>query len=116
MDHIGNSISVRASYVSVRDSSIFFGRYSQPFQSIKVSYHHIGRFSFWASINLYIGCGDCKLKLVDSMLESMRPMMEKRQAIADKPKEVKEILRAGTAKAQKIASATLAEVKACMKI
>jgi tryptophanyl-tRNA synthetase len=63
-----------------------------------------------------IGCGDCKLKLVDSMLESMRPMMEKRQVIAAKPKEVKEILRAGTEKAGKVASATLAEVKACMKI
>ncbi len=63
-----------------------------------------------------IGCGDCKLKLVDSMLESMRPMMEKRQVIAAKPKEVKEILHAGTEKAGKVASATLAEVKACMKI
>jgi tryptophanyl-tRNA synthetase len=63
-----------------------------------------------------IGCGDCKLKLVDSMLDSMRPMMEKRQVIAAKPKEVKEILRAGTDKAGKVASDTLREVKACMKI
>ncbi len=63
-----------------------------------------------------IGCGDCKLKLVDSMLEGMRPMMEKRQKIADKPKEVKEILRAGTETAQKVASETLREVKTCMKI
>ena len=63
-----------------------------------------------------IGCGDCKLKLVDSMLEGMRPMMEKRQVIAAKPKEVKEILRAGTAKASQVASTTLREVKACMKI
>ena len=63
-----------------------------------------------------IGCGDCKLKLVDSMLEGLRPMMEKRQVIASKPKEVKEILRAGTEKARKVASATLREVKECMKI
>ena len=63
-----------------------------------------------------IGCGDCKLKLVDSMLEGMRPMMEKRQVIAAKPKEVKEILRAGTETARKVARATLGEVKQCMKI
>jgi len=63
-----------------------------------------------------IGCGDCKLKLVDSMLEGMRPMMEKRQVIAAKPKEVNEILRAGTEKAREVASATLGEVKECMKI
>jgi tryptophanyl-tRNA synthetase len=63
-----------------------------------------------------IGCGDCKLKLVDSMLAGMRPMMEKRQEIAAKPKEVKEILRAGTEKAGKVANETLREVKQCMKI
>ncbi|GJL79794.1 MAG: tryptophan--tRNA ligase [Nitrospinaceae bacterium] len=63
-----------------------------------------------------IGCGDCKLKLVDSMLAGMRPIMEKRQEIAAKPKEVKEILRAGTEKAGKVANATLREVKQCMKI
>ncbi len=63
-----------------------------------------------------IGCGDCKLKLIDSMLEGMRPMMEKRRVIAAKPKEVKEILRAGTETARKVASATLREVKDCMKI
>jgi len=63
-----------------------------------------------------IGCGDCKLKLVDSMLEGLRPMMEKRRVIVSKPKEVKEILRAGTEKARKVASATLREVKECMKI
>jgi tryptophanyl-tRNA synthetase len=63
-----------------------------------------------------IGCGDCKLKLVDSMLAGMRPIMEKRQEIAAKPKEVKEILRAGTEKAGKVAHATLQEVKQCMKI
>ena len=63
-----------------------------------------------------IGCGDCKLKLVDSMLAGLRPMMEKRHAIAAKPKEVKEILRAGTEKAGKVANATLQQVKQCMKI
>ena len=63
-----------------------------------------------------IGCGDCKLKLVDTLLESMRPKMEKRKEIAAKPKEVYEILRAGTEKARKIACATLKETKIAMKI
>jgi tryptophanyl-tRNA synthetase len=63
-----------------------------------------------------IGCGDCKLKLVDSMLAGMRPIMEKRQEVVAKPKEVKEILRAGTEKAGKVANATLQEVKQVMKI
>lgn len=63
-----------------------------------------------------IGCGDCKLKLVDSMLAGMRPIMEKRREIAVKPEAVKEILRAGTQKAGKVANATLQEVKQCMKI
>jgi len=63
-----------------------------------------------------IGCGDCKLKLVDSMLAGMRPIMEKRQEVAAKPREVKEILRAGTEKAGKVAHATLQEVKQVMKI
>jgi tryptophanyl-tRNA synthetase len=63
-----------------------------------------------------IGCGDCKLKLKETMLEGMRPIMEKRREFAAKPKEVKEILSAGTKKAQVIAAATLNEAKAAMKI
>jgi len=63
-----------------------------------------------------IGCGDCKLKLVGALLGSMRPNMEKRKEIAAKPKEVHEILRAGTGKARKVAQATFQEAKAAMKI
>jgi tryptophanyl-tRNA synthetase len=63
-----------------------------------------------------IGCGDCKLKLKESMLVGMRPIMEKRQEIAAKPKEVQEILEEGTKKAHAVAKATLNEAKASMKI
>lgn len=63
-----------------------------------------------------IGCGDCKLKLVGTLLESMGPKMEKRKNITEKPKEVHEILRAGTLKARKVAKSTLMEAKAAMKI
>jgi len=63
-----------------------------------------------------IGCGDCKLKLTDNLLKSMLPEMEKRKEIAAKPKEVYEILRAGTNKAREVARATLLEAKTAMKI
>ncbi len=63
-----------------------------------------------------IGCGDCKQKLVDNMLEKMLPCMEKRKEIAAKPKEVYEILRAGTEKAKMVAQATLLEAKTAMRI
>jgi len=63
-----------------------------------------------------IGCGDCKLKLADNLLKSMLPSMEKRKEVAAKPKEVYEILRAGTEKAREVARATLLEAKTAMKI
>ncbi len=63
-----------------------------------------------------IGCGDCKLKLVDTLLNSMRPTMEKRKEISEKPKDVHEIIHAGTEKARKVAQDTLQEAKTAMKI
>jgi tryptophanyl-tRNA synthetase len=62
-----------------------------------------------------IGCGDCKLKLVDTMLEGMGPHMEKRREISARPKEVQEILVEGTARARKVAQKTLAKAKKAMK-
>jgi len=62
-----------------------------------------------------LGCGDCKLKLVDTMLEGLRPHMERRREIAAKPKEVEDILEEGTRKAQKVAQATMERVKQAMK-
>jgi tryptophanyl-tRNA synthetase len=46
----------------------------------------------------------------------MLPKMEKRKEVAAKPKEVYEILRAGTEKAREVARATLLEAKTAMKI
>ena len=66
--------------------------------------------------NAEIGCGDCKQKLADKMLTSMRPMMERRKEIAMKPKETQEIIFAGTEKARKVAQSTLQEAKTAMKI
>ncbi|MBT5471924.1 MAG: tryptophan--tRNA ligase, partial [Nitrospina sp.] len=63
-----------------------------------------------------IGCGDCKNMLTQTMLESMRPMMEKRNEIAKKPKDVEEIISEGTKKAQQVATSTLNRVKQAMKL
>ncbi|CAI2718574.1 tryptophan--tRNA ligase [Nitrospina watsonii] len=63
-----------------------------------------------------IGCGDCKALLAESLLAGMRPLMERRQQLAAKPKEVDEILHEGTAKARKVAQATMHKVKEAMKL
>ena len=63
-----------------------------------------------------IGCGDCKNMLTQTMLENMRPIMEKRSEITKKPKEVEEIITEGTRKAQLVATSTLDRVKQAMKI
>ena len=62
-----------------------------------------------------IGCGDCKKMLTESMLEGMRPQMERRREIGAKPKQVEEILEEGTQKAHRVAQATLEKAKAAMK-
>ena len=63
-----------------------------------------------------IGCGDCKKMLSQSMLEGMKPMLEKRNEILQKPDDVKEIIREGTLKARKVAKSTLEQAKEAMKL
>ena len=63
-----------------------------------------------------IGCGDCKKMLSQSMIEGMRPMMEKRNEILKKPDDVKEILHQGTLKAHALAKSTLEQAKQAMKL
>jgi len=62
-----------------------------------------------------IGCGDCKKMLTESMLEGMRPQMERRREISAKPREVEEILEEGTQKAHRVAQKTMEMAKAAMK-
>jgi tryptophanyl-tRNA synthetase len=62
-----------------------------------------------------IGCGDCKNMLTETMLEGMRPIMEKRNEIVKKPKDVEEIIAEGTKKAQLVATSTLDRAKQAMK-
>ncbi|MZH45722.1 MAG: tryptophan--tRNA ligase [Nitrospinae bacterium] len=63
-----------------------------------------------------IGCGDCKKMLSQTMIEGMKPMMEKRQEFLARPDTVKEILREGTLKAQSVAKSTLEQAKQAMKL
>ncbi len=63
-----------------------------------------------------IGCGDCKKMLSQTMIEGMKPMMEKRQEFLACPDVVKEILREGTLKAQAVAKSTLEQAKQAMKL
>lgn len=63
-----------------------------------------------------IGCGDCKNMLTQTMLEGMRPIMERRGEIVKKPKEVEEIIAEGTKRARAVAASTLDRAKQAMKL
>ena len=63
-----------------------------------------------------IGCGDCKKMLSQTMIEGMKPIMHKRQEFLACPDVVREILRAGTLKAQAVAKSTLEQAKQAMKL
>lgn len=63
-----------------------------------------------------IGCLDCKQVLLKHALPVLAPISERRAELARDPDTVLEILEDGTARARKVASETLAEVKAAMQI
>lgn len=63
-----------------------------------------------------IGCMDCKKMLYESMMEGMRPHMERRREIVAKPKDVEEILEEGNKKAGQIARETMKEAQSAMRL
>ncbi len=63
-----------------------------------------------------IGCIDCKKLVADKMVERMAPMWESRAALISHPSRIDEIVQDGSARAAKVAKATLAEVNEAMKI
>ena len=63
-----------------------------------------------------LGCLDTKLILADLINERLAPIRERRAHFADNPELVDDILAAGAEKARKVAQATLAEVRASMKL
>lgn len=62
------------------------------------------------------GCVACKRQLIQSIIEELAPIREKRKYYEERPKLVKEILMEGTKKAQIEARQTMKKVKQAMKL
>jgi tryptophanyl-tRNA synthetase len=58
-----------------------------------------------------IGCLECKKIMIKHVIEDLAPIRERRAQYENHPENVEEILESGTAAAQKVAGATLAEVR-----
>jgi tryptophanyl-tRNA synthetase len=61
-----------------------------------------------------LGCGDCKMRLRDAVLQDLRPFQERFVELRKKPEVVAEVLVEGAEKARKIAKSTIAEVHSAM--
>lgn len=61
-----------------------------------------------------IGCVDCKTRLAGLINEYLRPIRERRQALANDPDKVRKIIEHGNQKARKVARKTLDEVSTIM--
>jgi tryptophanyl-tRNA synthetase len=57
-----------------------------------------------------IGCLDCKAKLLEHLQPALAPIRERRQAFAEKPDRIVDILREGSARARQVAGTTMEEV------
>lgn len=58
-----------------------------------------------------IGCLDCKKIMIKHVVEALAPLRARRAELASEPARVREILEAGTAKAQQVARETMREVR-----
>jgi tryptophanyl-tRNA synthetase len=63
-----------------------------------------------------IGCLDCKAKLLEHLEPALAPIRERRQAFAEKPDMILDILREGSARARRVAQATMEEVRRVVTI
>jgi tryptophanyl-tRNA synthetase len=61
-----------------------------------------------------IGCIECKSWAADALVSILNPMQERRKKYEDNPRLAWDILEAGSAKASKIADATMREVREAM--
>ena len=62
------------------------------------------------------GCVACKKQLAKNIIETLRPIREKRKYYEEHPEEVDKILVEGTAKAREKAKNTMKKVKKAMKL
>jgi tryptophanyl-tRNA synthetase len=63
-----------------------------------------------------IGCLDCKKLVAGHINHVLAPIQERRQPYEKNPQLVWDILEEGTNKARKVAQATMAEVRAAVKL
>ncbi|MBZ5516757.1 MAG: tryptophan--tRNA ligase [Acidobacteriia bacterium] len=63
-----------------------------------------------------IGCVDCKKLLAGHLNAALAPIQERRRPYEQNPQRVWDILEEGTNKARKVAQATMAEVRAAVKL
>jgi len=63
-----------------------------------------------------IGCVDCKKLMAQHLNCALAPIQERREPYEKKPQQVWDVLEAGTNKARKVAQATMAEVRAAVKL
>jgi tryptophanyl-tRNA synthetase len=63
-----------------------------------------------------IGCIECKGWAADALVNILNPMQERRKKYEDNPRLAWDILEAGSARARKVASATMNKVRAAMGI
>ena len=63
-----------------------------------------------------IGCLDCKKLLAGHLNDALAPIQERRKPYEQNPQRVWDVLEEGTSKARKVAQATMAEVRAAVKL
>jgi tryptophanyl-tRNA synthetase len=63
-----------------------------------------------------IGCIDCKKMMSTHLLQEMRPILDKRRELEERPQEVLAVFEEGSKQAQHAAQATMAEVREAMKL
>lgn len=63
-----------------------------------------------------IGCIDCKKILIKNLFKVLEPIWEKRNVFLEKPKDLEDIISAGSHKANKAASETMEQVRKAMKL
>ena len=63
-----------------------------------------------------IGCVDCKKLMAGHLNDALAPIQQRRSPYEEKPQLVWDILEEGTNKARKVAQATMAEVRAAVKL
>jgi len=63
-----------------------------------------------------IGCLDCKARLLEHLQPALAPIRERRQVYAEKPDLILDILRDGSARARRVAQATMEDVRRVVTI